>query len=373
MSLFKTISESVFLQDYWQKKALVSRQVFSNLDEIVDANELAGIACEEDVESRIISGKELKGKWDCQHGPFNEEVFSKLPKQNWTLLVQGLEQWDENARSLLERFSFLPKWRLDDLMASYAPKGGGVGPHFDYYDVFLIQVSGTREWKLGSLCDEKTTLQKNDEVKLLAEFNTQETHELKAGDMLYIPAGLSHWGTALTNDCITFSVGFRAPSEKEIAEDAVEDILSTLLEAKRYQDTEESIDTKPFKINAKALDNVQALLADMNPESISKAYNKAFGRLVTDSRYNPYDDNSTEFKAADLQVYSKEKPLELEDFAYTRMAYDENRIYINGEDYGAEESFSEMLANKLIDRELSISEAELLAKFLNMHFFQPLS
>ncbi len=180
--LFNIIKQDVFLSEYWQQKPYVFRDALTdNVNDIletVDGNELAGLACEEMVESRIIFGHGQTGEWRCEQGVFDESRFASLPEKNWTLLVQGLDQWFEEVRALFHYFDFLPQWRLEDIMASYAPKGGGVGPHFDYYDVFLIQVSGSREWKLGQQCDEKSELQSNDQVKLLQAFVTGDTHTL---------------------------------------------------------------------------------------------------------------------------------------------------------------------------------------------------
>ncbi|MCL4161307.1 UNVERIFIED_CONTAM: hypothetical protein GTU68_000497, partial [Idotea baltica] len=207
-----SLFDQKFLNDVWQQKAYLIRNAVPNACEIVDGSALKKLASHEDCESRIITGSKVSDIWQCQHGPFNVSDFVNFADKDWTLLVQGLDQWNDRAAQLLNQFSFLPQWRLEDIMASYAPLGGGVGPHFDFYDVFLIQASGSREWQLGQRCDHSTQLQDNDEVKLLAAFDCKDTHQVHAGDMLYIPAGMAHWGTATSDDCITLSVGFRAPS-----------------------------------------------------------------------------------------------------------------------------------------------------------------
>ncbi|MBK8289148.1 MAG: hypothetical protein IPK95_11375 [Cellvibrionales bacterium] len=146
--------------------------------------------------------------WQCEQGPFKAKRFKTLPPSHWTLLVQSVDQWIPEIQALLAQFDFLPRWRLDDIMISYATDGGGVGPHFDYYDVFLLQASGKRRWQVGQRCDENSALRDNDKIKLLKDFHTEADYTLATGDMLYLPAGVAHWGTAVGDDCITISIGF---------------------------------------------------------------------------------------------------------------------------------------------------------------------
>jgi 50S ribosomal protein L16 3-hydroxylase len=185
------------------------RQAATGLD-VIDGDTLAGLALEEEVESRLISGAG-RGPWELRHGPFEEEMFSSLPDNDWTLLVQSVDHYLAEVSLLLDSFSFLPAWRLEDIMISYAAKGGSVGPHFDQYDVFLVQASGSRRWQIGQWCDGSTLLLPHDSLKLLADFQVQEEFVLDAGDVLYLPPGLAHWGIADSDDCITWSVGLRSP------------------------------------------------------------------------------------------------------------------------------------------------------------------
>ncbi len=366
MPLSSSLTEQDFIKQYWQQKPLLFRQCFGDLSGLIDGDELAGLACEEVVESRIISGFEIDGDWACQQGPFNEDDFANLSDKNWTLLVQGVEQWDEQIRSILDNFSFLPKWRLEDIMVSYAPQGGGVGPHFDYYDVFLLQVSGKRQWKLGQHCDEGSVLQANDEVKLLSEFHETESHEVVAGDMLYIPAGVAHWGTALSDDCITFSVGFRAPSEKDIIEEALENIAESLLENNRYQDTEASIDIHPYKINAAASENLRGLLNSITPEKLQDALQQAFGQLVTDTRYTASEEDQEEWTLEQLQAtLRKNKTTRLYHYPHSRFAFTDTQLFVNGEAFFVDEKFSRLVCDKTIDVNLPAEQLALLVKFLN--------
>lgn len=219
-----------FLSEYWQKKPLLMRQVASGLAH-PDANTLAGLALEDEVESRLISGHD-RGPWNLQHGPFQERDFDLMPKENWTLLVQSVDCFLTEVSLLLDHFDFLPAWRLEDIMISYAAKGGSVGPHYDRYDVFLIQAQGKRRWKLGGQCDAHTPLQPNDQLKLLEHMDVVDEQVLAPGDVLYLPPGVAHWGIAEDSDCITWSVGFRAPSPVDVlarlADQAAEEADDTL-------------------------------------------------------------------------------------------------------------------------------------------------
>ena len=219
-----------FLSEYWQKKPLLMRQVARGLAH-PDANTLAGLALEDEVESRLISGHD-QGPWNLQHGPFQERDFDLMPKENWTLLVQSVDCFLTEVSLLLDHFDFLPAWRLEDIMISYAAKGGSVGPHYDRYDVFLIQAQGKRRWKLGGHCDRHTPLLPNDQLKLLEHMDVEDEHVLSPGDVLYLPPGVAHWGIAEDSDCITWSVGFRAPSPVDVlarlADQAAEEADDTL-------------------------------------------------------------------------------------------------------------------------------------------------
>ncbi len=342
------------------------RESMNELGGIVDGGDLSGLSCESEVEARIISGFGLNDDWSCRHGPFIESDFSALPDKNWTLLVQGVDQWIEEVENILTQFEFLPQWRLEDIMASYAPMGGGVGPHFDYYDVFLIQISGAREWKLGQLCDETTALQNNDHVKLLAEFNTLETHVLNPGDMIYIPAGVAHWGTAVSDDCITLSVGFRAPSEKELLTAALEHLVENLSENKRYRDNHLSIDKHPAKINQAVYDQLECFLSELTAEKLQIAMQQAFGELVTEPRYSAFDDDEPIWSTEQLRnILQKEKILDLYKPPHSRLAFSSEQLFVNGEAYAIDEAFAQSVCDGAVSGPLSREQLDILAHILN--------
>ena len=365
MAVFSGFDKSLFLQDYWQQKPLFLRQSLPACIDMIAGDDLAGLSCEEDVESRIISGHGLNNNWHCQQGPFSEQDFAGLPAENWTLLVQGLDQWSEEIYRLLDAFDFLPRWRLEDIMASYAPSGGGVGPHFDYYDVFLIQVSGTRQWHLGQQCDDQSPLQPNHQVKLLADFYTSDRYQALPGDLLYIPAGLAHWGTAVTDNCITLSVGFRAPSEKELLTATLEHLVDQWSENKRYRDTELSIDAHPYKINQGVHQHLLTFLQQLSPQHLQSAVNQAFGQLVTEPRYSADIDAAQVAYGRDdlLSLLGERGYLSLALPPSTRLAFSEAQLFVNGEAFQVSTAFAQAVCEGRI-QQCDQTEAEILVNLL---------
>ncbi|HEY9277440.1 MAG TPA: cupin domain-containing protein [Methylotenera sp.] len=221
LQLLGGLTPAEFLSDYWHKKPLLIKNAIPNFTGLLSPEELAGLACEDEVQSRIV--EEINGQWHASHGPFDDEDFAKLPekpdpKHRWTLLVQTVNHYLPEARELLQQFDFIPHARLDDLMVSYAPDGGGVGPHFDSYDVFLLQGQGKRLWRVSEQSD--LELIEGAPLRILKNFDTAQEWLLEAGDMLYLPPQLAHWGIAVSDgkvDCMTYSIGFRAPKNQELA------------------------------------------------------------------------------------------------------------------------------------------------------------
>ena len=229
---FGEVGVDEFLQEYWQQKPLLIRQALPGYISPISPDELAGLALEEEVESRLVEGG--SNNWSLRHGPLTEQDFLDLPEQGWTLLVQAVDLWVPQMQQLLERFEFLPPWRLDDVMVSYACPGGSVGPHFDQYDVFLLQVEGTRRWQIGGHCDGNTPLQADCPLRVLESFSSQQEWLLEPGDMLYLPPGMAHWGVAET-ECLTYSIGFRSPSIADLLGDLAVELMAQGYEA-HYRD-----------------------------------------------------------------------------------------------------------------------------------------
>jgi len=258
MHILGDISVSQFLSEYWQKKPLLIRNAFKAFESPLEPDDLAGLALEEMIESRIIL-EQGETPWQLLNGPFTEQVFRDLPEEKWTLLVQGVDQWVPEVAELLQHFQFIPKWRLDDVMVSFAPKGGSVGPHFDQYDVFLLQAHGQRTWQLGPKYDTTAERVSDTPLNILKHMDLTDEWTLEPGDMLYIPPQYAHNGVAV-NDCMTFSFGFRAPSHAEIIGGVSQHIMTDLNEEQRYSDAERSESTSPALIEERAFSEIEHIV-----------------------------------------------------------------------------------------------------------------
>lgn len=206
-----------FLTDVWQKKPLVIRNAIPRFKNILSADELAGLSMEEDIESRIvIATPNTHPFWHLKKGPFIEKDYQQLPPTHWTLLVQGVDRFIPELALLFDHFNFIPQWRVDDLMISYAAEHGSVGPHYDHYDVFLYQAQGSRKWSLTTKqCHEDNCLP-DVPLRIMKQFDIEEEYILEEGDMLYLPPHVGHYGVAVTKDCMTYSFGYRSYSNREL-------------------------------------------------------------------------------------------------------------------------------------------------------------
>jgi 50S ribosomal protein L16 3-hydroxylase len=281
LQLLGGLTAREFLRDYWQKKPLLVRQAIPDFESPISPDELAGLALEEEVESRLVI-EHGERPWELQRGPFNEDTFQDLPERDWTLLVQAVDQFVPEVAELLEDFKFLPKWRIDDLMISFAAPGGGVGPHFDNYDVFLLQAHGHRRWQIGQMCDSDSPLLPHADLKILAEFEPTDEWVLAPGDMLYLPPCLAHCGTA-EDDCMTYSVGFRAPSAAEVLTHFTDFLGQFLPDEERYSDADIQPSEDPNQIQRDALERLKALLNEhMSDERLLMTW---FGQFMTEPKY----------------------------------------------------------------------------------------
>ncbi|AQZ33851.1 cupin [Pseudomonas sp. LPH1] len=281
LQLLGGLTAREFLRDYWQKKPLLVRQAIPDFESPISPDELAGLALEEEVESRLVI-EHGERPWELQRGPFNEDTFQGLPERDWTLLVQAVDQFVPEVAELLEDFKFLPKWRIDDLMISFAAPGGGVGPHFDNYDVFLLQAHGHRRWQIGQMCDADSPLLPHADLKILAQFEPTDEWVLAPGDMLYLPPCLAHCGTA-EDDCMTYSVGFRAPSAAEVLTHFTDFLGQFLPDEERYSDADIQPSEDPNQIQRDALERLKALLNEhMSDERLLMTW---FGQFMTEPKY----------------------------------------------------------------------------------------
>lgn len=294
-----SLSAEDFLADYWQKKPVLIRNAIANFEPPIDGDELAGLALEAEVESRLVLGAD----WQLEQGPFSERRFSSLPNSDWTLLVQAVDLWVPEVAVILEQFKFLPPWRIDDIMVSYAEDGGSVGPHFDYYDVFLLQGAGQRRWQIGQLCDETTALQPHRDLKILADFQAADEWLLNTGDMLYIPPRVAHHGVAV-GECTTFSVGFRAPAATEMLDDLATELLSKGGNPSYLMDPPLTPAMAGTEIPAAYVGQVRSLLQGLlNDDQMLAEW---FAQYMTQPKYPDYVDDTQEYRVASIRQSGEE-------------------------------------------------------------------
>ena len=275
------ISAREFLRDYWQKKPLLVRQAIPGFESPVSPDELAGLSLEEEVESRLVI-EHGDTPWELRRGPFSDDTYQDLPERDWTLLVQAVDQLVPEVAELIEHFRFLPNWRIDDVMVSFAAPGGGVGPHFDNYDVFLLQAHGQRRWRIGQMCDSESGMLKHADLRILADFQGTDEWVLEPGDMLYLPPRLAHFGIA-EDACMTYSLGFRAPSAAEVLTHFTDFLAQFLPDEERYSDADMLPIEDPHQIQSDALDRLRAMLAEhMGDERLLLTW---FGQFMTEPRY----------------------------------------------------------------------------------------
>ena len=270
------LSPEQFLREYWQKKPCLIRNALPDFEPPLDGDDLAGLSCDEMAESRIVSGKFSKQDWQLHHGLFDEETFAQLPESHWTLLVQDVEKHYPPLQKLMGRFDFLPNWRLDDLMVSYAVTGGSVGPHVDQYDVFLYQAQGSKLWQITE--EFSPGLLENCPLNVLQEFEPRNEWILKPGDMLYLPPNIAHHGIAL-DEGMTWSIGLRAPSAADLFLGLGEALSSEEHEGMRYSDPQLHPVTRPGEIDDDAIERMKNLLKKSfeNPAT----FNEFLGGFLT--------------------------------------------------------------------------------------------
>ena len=268
------------MRDYWQQKPLLIRNAFSDFTSPLSPEELAGLSCEDDVNARIVIEKEAEKPWSVKYGPFDEEVFSQLPENHWTLLVSDVEKHVPQTRAIKDCFRFIPDWRMDDLMISYAPEGGSVGPHIDAYDVFLLQIFGRRNWMISNT--HENSFLENTDLSILSNFTADESWVLEPGDMLYLPPGIAHHGVA-TEPCMTCSIGFRAPSVRAMISEFAENIANQLGKELRYTDPGLELQPHSSEISPAALSTVKHLLSEYLVADENRVQHW-FGEYMTEPR-----------------------------------------------------------------------------------------
>jgi 50S ribosomal protein L16 3-hydroxylase len=327
LALLGGLTPEQFLRDYWHKKPLLIRQAIPDFSGILSPDELAGLSCEEDVQSRLVI--QQGGQWRLEHGPFAESRFAKLPERDWTLLVQSLNHHLPEAQQLMQQFSFLPYARLDDLMVSYAPDGGGVGPHFDSYDVFLLQGMGQRRWRISEQKD--LSLVEGVPLKILQHFETQEEWVLQAGDMLYLPPHLAHWGIAV-GDCMTYSIGFRAPSHQELIHAMLSFLQDQEWGDERYSDPDLTMSNQPALISNDMIGKVNSILQKIKitPELVGSF----LASYLSEPKPHVVIDMPRKISLQQFQQRAKQQGLRLT--LKSQLLYVGDAFYLNGEQMAVE-------------------------------------
>jgi 50S ribosomal protein L16 3-hydroxylase len=338
LQLLGDITPAQFLRDYWHKKPLLIRQAIPGMKPVMPFEALARMATENFIESRLIS--HFDDQWDMQHGPLTE--LPSRERGQWTLLVQGANLYDANADALLRQFRFIPDARLDDLMISYASDGGGVGPHFDSYDVFLLQAQGKRRWRISAQKD--LSLVDGMPLKILKNFKPQEEYVLEPGDMLYLPPHYAHDGVA-EGECMTYSIGFRSPSYQELGEAFLQFMADSIDLPGRYADPDVSLSNKPAEIPRHMLSTIAE---EMNKVRFTEEDVTIFlGEHLSEPKHNVF-------------FTGPAKPLTMGRFGETaarrgivlslktQMLYRGKHVFINGESFAvgrADKVLLDMLAN----------------------------
>lgn len=268
-----------FLHDYWQKRPLLIRNALPGFITPIEPEDLAGLACEEAALSRIVSHDRSTDSYALRSGPFREDEFPGMPQQDWTLLVQDVDKWDADVAALLPYFGFLPRWRVDDIMISFAAPGGSVGAHVDQCDVFLLQAKGQRRWQIDARPNAPLEVRPDAELRLLQRFDPSHDWVLQPGDLLYLPPGVPRHGVAV-DACLTISIGMRAPSQSELLLDLAEQIASELPDERRYADPDLSPSRDPNRIDDAALARVRAGVASLL-DADDKVLRDWFGGFIT--------------------------------------------------------------------------------------------
>jgi len=333
LQLPSALTSQQFLEQYWQKKPLLMRGALPNFKSPITAETLAGLACEDEVESRLVSGCRELNNWQAKLGPFDEETFAALPDKHWTLLVQDVDKHLPEVHQLLEAFRFVPEWRLDDIMVSYAADQGSVGPHIDDYDVFLIQGEGKRRWQIHSQEVSENDYIDGLDLRILPEFEAEESWVLEPGDILYLPPNIAHWGVA-EGECLSLSVGFRAPALRDLTSAWCDELTEQHVPKKRFRDPNLQLQENFAEITTETTSQISQLMQQFLHQD-EQALQHWFGRYATEPkeslRAEPIEDALEE-----KEFYQKFQALKkLTRDSYSRMAYTRGEtidlLFANGE------------------------------------------
>jgi len=365
------MSPARFLRDYWQKRPLLIRNAFADFQPPLQPDDLAGLACEPAALARLIVHDDKRERWHVDSSPLSEADFARTPDSNWTLLVQDVDKWDADVADLLRHFSFLPSWRIDDVMVSYAEPGGGVGAHVDQYDVFLLQGLGQRHWAISDDPLAPKACRRDVELKQLVQF--EPTHEwlLDPGDMLYLPPGVPHDGVAFGGPCMTFSIGMRAPSQAELTGDLADYIAEQLPEELRYADP----DLKPARLSGEIDHGVLDRLKQALPFAGAlrdELLHDWFGRFITRYRSAQVPAPLDKPLAAEALAAKLAAGARLLRHPWSRLAWSRGKtgcmLYVSGQAHATTPALAQQLCEQRelrLDRKLPAAERAVLLALVN--------
>ncbi|WP_460566065.1 JmjC domain-containing protein [Hydrogenophaga aquatica] len=320
LQLLGGLSPAQFMRRHWQKKPLLIRQAIPGFQPLLARSELFALAARDDVESRLIT-RETDGSWQLRHGPFGRAACPPYKRPDWTLLVQGVDLHVNAVHELMKRFRFVPDARLDDLMISWASEGGGVGPHFDSYDVFLLQAQGKRRWRIGRQKD--LTLEEGVPLKILSNFEPEEEWVLEPGDMLYLPPKWAHDGVAEQGECMTYSIGFRVPQRGGLAGELALRLADEYEDETLYRDPGQPATAQPAQMPEGLLSFAQEGLQRMAADPMALAC--ALGEVMTEPKPRVwFEEPAGTWQAGAVKLDRR-----------TRMMYDAHHVFINGEAFRA--------------------------------------
>lgn len=338
------ISQQTFMEEYWQKKPLLVRQAFPNFESPISADELAGLACEEEINSRIIMEKDAEHPWFPMFGPMNDEIYSSMPETHWSLIVNDLEKYIPELSWIIDRFRFIPEWRLDDLMISYAADQGSVGPHIDLYDVFILQGQGKRRWQISSQPVNEDNQIKETPLRIQKKFQAEEEWIVEPGDMLYLPPGVSHYGVSL-GESLSYSIGFRATSHADMVNEFISHITQSLSAKLTYHDPDQTIQQHSNEIKQDALQRITEIFKEyLQPDH--PELQRWFGCFVSDTKTSIDTAPENEINSIE-ELKQLANTTTLSRHPASRFAFAQNPdntlLFIDGEDYEVNPDFAKCL------------------------------
>lgn len=351
------ITAEQFLAEYWQKKPLLVRNALPEIASLLEPNDVMELALEENISARLIKQKDKDpNQWAVKSSPLIKGDFQKMPKL-WTLLVQAVDHYSFDLAEMWKKFSFIPQWRRDDIMVSYAQKGGSVGKHFDFYDVFLVQGYGHRRWQLGQMCDADTDYVAGQPLKLLPDIQVNFDEILAPGDLLYVPPGLAHYGVA-EDDCLTYSFGFRMPNVTEMMDRISDKFSDNQLLKNPLTDVLRNQQNAIGQITQHELDYLkEKLLAQLQNSTV---LDDAIMSLMSEPKYPDNVPEAEEVGTGDLEeALEQGYLLMLEPASRLLYTYEDGELlfWANGEGVGISEQFAPVLKQLADGEVVALNEA----------------